>query len=190
MSSLVHSLHRRAAHTNACAHYRVIVCLHASLLKGSYVLMRCKWLQEVVSHSLNRTPLHLWSPDFGGPRVVIVMLFRPPDRLWRIGFDWSIDRHVAASFSFSSTPPSLPLTSFSLKIFLKKALRNWTACHVKSHSDKVLFYARNVKSQQHQTPRLKQISFVTIYAKHFIFRRICFEDVFWSFLRSNWKSGI
>lgn len=86
------------------------VCLYASLLKGCYVLMRCKWLQEVVSPSLNGMPLHLWSPDFGSLGVVIVMLPHPPDHLWRIGFEQSIDRHVAASLSFSSSspPPSLP----------------------------------------------------------------------------------
>lgn len=121
----------RSSSTYQCMHpLCVCECLNASLLKGSYVLMRCKWLREVVSHSFNGTPHYLWSPDFGGPGVVIVMLPRPPDRLWRIGFDWSIDRHVAASFSFSASP-SLPLASFSHELFHKKALRNWTACHIK-----------------------------------------------------------
>ncbi len=92
-----------------CVCVCVCVCVNALLLKGSYVLMRCKWLQEVVSHSLNGTPPHLWSPDFGGLGVVIVMLPRPPDRLWRIGLGWSIDRHVAASFSFSSPPSHIVL---------------------------------------------------------------------------------
>ena len=70
--------------------------------------------------------------NFGDPAVVIVMLLHPPDCLWRIGFDESIDKHVAASFF-------IPLTSFSPEAFLKEDLGNQTACHTEPHSSNPLF---------------------------------------------------
>ncbi|CAB1429456.1 unnamed protein product [Pleuronectes platessa] len=49
---------------------------------------------EVVSLSLNGTPPPPFEVlVFGGPGVVIVRPPRPPDRLWGLGFDRSIDNH-------------------------------------------------------------------------------------------------
>lgn len=138
--------------------------------------MRCKWLQEVVFHSVNGTPPHVWSPEFWGPGVVIVMLLRPPDRLWRIVFDGSIDKHVAASFF-------IPLTSFSPEAFLKEVLGNQTA---------TLSPTEGTYYSQQETPlsSVQHIFFMTTYAMYFIFRRFYFGDAFWCFWRSGeLKSG-
>lgn len=62
--------------------------------------------------------------NFGVRGVVIVMLLRPPDCLWRIVFDGCIDKHVAASFF-------IPFTSFSPEPFLKEVPETQTACHTK-----------------------------------------------------------
>lgn len=116
----------------------VCVCLNASLLKGSYVLMRCKWLQEVVSHSLNGTPPHLWSPDFWGSGSCHSDAPSSPwpsleNCLW-----WEYWQ-ACGSLLLS---PLLPLTSFSLELFVKDALRNRTACHMKRHSGKVIVLSK------------------------------------------------
>lgn len=170
------------------AHVMECVCLSALLLEGSYVLMRCKWLQEVVSQSLNGMPLHLWSPDFGGLGL----------SLWCSLAPLTVSGELALSGVLTSMwqppslsaplllPPRLPLTVFSHELCLKKASRNRTACHIKYHGGTALCWAWKCQV----AAASKQISSVTIYAKHFIFSCLCFEVVFWCFWRSNRMAGI
>lgn len=84
------------------------------------------------------------------------MLLRPPDRLWGIVFDGSIDKHVAASFF-------IPLTSFAPEAFLKEVLGNQTA---------------SVGLTETPLSSIQHIFFMTTYAKYFIFRRFYFGDAF------------
>lgn len=110
---------------------------------------------------------------FGGPGVVIVMLPHPPDRPWRIGFDGSIDRHVAASFFLLSRSHPPPLSFF----FVETALRNRTACQMKKPQPKrYCFKQEVVKSQQRQTASFRRVFFTwqlmqsTLYLDAFVLR--------------------
>lgn len=86
-------------------------------------------------------------------------------------------------FSFPLLPPSLPHRS-PWSFFLKKAPRNLPH---KVLQRKTVDLRNKCQAVVASNTEIKTCG--TIYAKHFIFRQLCFKGVFWCFGMSYWKPG-